>query len=40
MIYQNLINLDRFPINCSGTELQARIQEARKALATDGCAVF
>lgn len=40
MTFRNLINIDRFPIDCSGPELTGRNQEARKALALDGCAVL
>jgi len=40
MSYRDLINGDRFPIDCSGTALMRRIEETRKALAVDGCAVL
>ncbi len=40
MSYRHLINVDRFPIDRSGPELEDRIQEARTALAVDGCAVL
>lgn len=40
MIYQDLIDLERFPIDDPGTVLESRIQEVRAALAEDGCAVM
>ncbi len=39
MNYQDLINLDRYPIDCPGPELDTCLAEVRAALAVDGCAV-
>ncbi len=40
MIYRDFIDLDRFPIDRPGPVLDARIHDARDALANDGCAVL
>ena len=40
MSYRDFINLAAFPIDDEGPTLQARIDEARAALAKDGCAVL
>ncbi|MEK6216184.1 MAG: hypothetical protein N2B03_03080, partial [Boseongicola sp.] len=40
MTYRDFINLDRYPINRPGPELESRFGDVRAALAQDGCAVL
>ena len=40
MTHQGFINLDRYPIHSASAKLNHEIDEARRALAVDGCAVL
>ena len=40
MNYRDLINLDRYPIDCPGPELDDCLNDVRAAMAEDGCAVL
>ena len=40
MAYEDLVNLDRYPIDRPGPELNACIKNIRAALAENGCAVL
>ncbi len=40
MAYEDLVNLDRYPIDRPGPELEVCLKDVRAALAEDGCAVL
>ncbi|MGI9393361.1 MAG: HalD/BesD family halogenase [Boseongicola sp.] len=40
MSYKELINIDRYPIDCPGPKLEACVNSVRAALEEDGCAVL